>query len=119
MTKFLADENVPTEVVELARKSGLDITWIAEISPGIDDDVVLALAHADDRVLITFDKDFGEMAFRLGKKSIRGVLLLRPRLRDPQYLARFALAILTQPVTWEGHFCVAREGRIRLVPLPE
>jgi hypothetical protein len=52
MSKFLADENVPTEVVALARLNGLDITWIAEVSPGVDDDAVLGLAHADDRVLL-------------------------------------------------------------------
>ena len=78
MAKFLADENVPREVIDLARGNGLDITWVGELSPGIDDDVVLNLAYVDDRVLITFDKDFGEMAFRLGKQSSRGVLLLRP-----------------------------------------
>jgi hypothetical protein len=69
--------------------------------------------------LITFDKDFGEMAFLRGKASVHGVLLLRPRLRGPEYLARFVTAVLAQPVTWEGHFCVAREGRMRVVPMPE
>jgi predicted nuclease of predicted toxin-antitoxin system len=64
MRKFLADENVPVEVIEAARQNGLDITWIKEFSPGVDDDVVLALGHAEDCILITFDKDFGEMAFR-------------------------------------------------------
>lgn len=79
MAKFLADENLPRKVIDLARGNGLDITWVGESSPEIDDDVVLNLAYADDRVRITSDKDFGEMAFRRGKKSSRGVLLLRPR----------------------------------------
>ena len=119
MSQFLADENVPIEAVEAARQGGLDVAWIKEISPGADDESVLAMARAEDRVLITFDKDFGEMAFRQGKTSTPGVILLRPRLRDPDYLARFALAALTQPLTWEGCFCVAREGRLRVVPMPE
>jgi predicted nuclease of predicted toxin-antitoxin system len=119
MSKFLTAENVTVEVIEAARRSGFDVTWIKEFSPGVDDDAVLALGHAEDRVLITFDKDFGEMAFRQGKTSIPGVILLRPQLRDPDYLARFALAVLSQPVTWEGCFCVAREGRMRVVPMPE
>ena len=119
MSKFLANENVPIEVVEAARQSGLDVSWIKEVSAGADDDDVLALGSAEDRVLITFDKDFGEMAFRQGKTSIPGVILLRPQLRDPEYLARFTMAVLTQPLTWEGFFCVAREGRLRVVPMPE
>jgi predicted nuclease of predicted toxin-antitoxin system len=119
MSKFLAHENVPIEVVEAARQGGLDLTWIEEHSPGAEDDDVLALGRAEGRVLLTFDKDFGDMAFRQGKTSIAGVILLRPRLRDPDYLARFAMAVLMQPVIWEGHFCVARESRMRVVPLPE
>jgi hypothetical protein len=119
MAKFLANENVPPEVIEAVRQSGLEITWIKDISPGMDDDSVLELAYSEGRVLVTFDKDFGEMAFHRGKTSVHGVLLLRPRLRGPDYLARFVEAVLAQPITWEGHFCVAREGRIRVVPMPE
>ncbi len=42
MAKFLANENVPGEVVEAARQAGYDLAWIAESSPGADDDAVLA-----------------------------------------------------------------------------
>ncbi len=119
MTRFLADENVPLVVIGAFRLWGTDVSWVKEISPGIDDDAVLGLAHSEGRVLVTFDKDFGEMAFRLGKATVAGVLLLRPRLRGPEDLARFVAAVLAQPITWEGHFCVAREGRVRVVPMPE
>jgi len=63
MPKFLANENVPGEVVEAARQAGHDVAWIVERSPGAGDDAVLATALAESRVLVTFDKDFGEMAF--------------------------------------------------------
>lgn len=116
MSKFLANENVPGEVVEAAREAGHDLAWIAESSPGADDDGILATALADDRVLLTFDKDFGEMAFWQGKTATCGVLLLRPRVRSPSYLARFLLGVLGQSVTWEGNFCVAQEGKLRVVP---
>ncbi len=56
MAKFLANENVPGEVVEAARLAGHDLAWIAELSPGADDDDVLATALAQSRVLVTFDK---------------------------------------------------------------
>ena len=119
MPKFLADENVPGDAVEAARQAGHDLAWIAELSPSADDDAVLATSLADNRVLVTFDKDFGEMAFRQGKKATCGVVLLRPRLSTPDYLARFMVAVLGQAVNWEGNFSVAREGKLRVVPLPD
>ena len=118
MSKFLANENVPTEAVELARQNGLDLSWVTEIAPGADDEAVLALSLAEGRVLITFDKDFGDLAFYQGKQATCGVVLLRPRVRHPDYVAQFLLAVLTQPIAWEGHFSVAREGRMRVLPLP-
>jgi predicted nuclease of predicted toxin-antitoxin system len=118
MTKFLANENVPGEVVEAARLAGHDLAWIAESSPGVDDDAVLAAALAEGRVLITFDKDFGEMAFRQGKLATCGIILFRPHVRSPADVAQFLLGVLAQAVTWEGNFSVAQEGKLRMVPLP-
>jgi predicted nuclease of predicted toxin-antitoxin system len=118
MAKFLANENVPGEVVEAARLAGHEMAWIAELSAGADDDTVLATSLAEGRVLVTFDKDFGELAFRQGKDASCGVILLRPRLHDPDYVVRFTLTVLAQQVTWEGQFCVAQEGKLRVVPLP-
>ena len=97
MSKFLANENVPTEAVELARQNGLDIAWVKQIARGADDDAVLALSVAQGRVLVTFDKDFGEMAFRQGKTATCGVILLRPRLPSPDYLAQFMMTVLGLP----------------------
>jgi predicted nuclease of predicted toxin-antitoxin system len=119
MAKFLANENMPGAAIEAARQAGMDITWVRDISPGISDDAVLALSQAEGRVLLTFDKDFGEMAFEQGKTATSGVILLRPRLRSPEHVAQFTVALLTQPIDWEGNFCVAQEGRLRVVPMPD
>ena len=118
MAKLLADENVALDVVAALRADGHDVSSIKEVGPGSTDDVVLVRALAEDRVLLTFDKDFGELAFRLGQTATPGVILLRPRLRSPDYLVRFARAVLAQGHTWQGHFTVAEEGRLRIVPLP-
>jgi predicted nuclease of predicted toxin-antitoxin system len=119
MPKFLADENVPGDAVEAAREAGYDLAWIKESSPSADDDAVLATSLAESRVLVTFDKDFGEMAFRQGKTATCGVVLLRPRLRSPDHLARFMVTVLGQAISWEGNFSVAQEGKLRVVPLPD
>jgi len=118
MARFLANENVPGEVVEAARRAGHDMAWMSELSPGAADDDVLAMSLAENRVLVTFDKDFGEMVFRRGQTATCGLILLRPRLQSPAYLCRFALGVLGQPLAWAGHFSVAHEGRLRTVVLP-
>jgi hypothetical protein len=118
MPGFLANENMPGEAVRATRAAGLFVAWVREESPGISDDEVLAASLTRDLVLVTFDKDFGEMAFRSGADGTRGVILLRPKLRSPEYPARFTVEVLSRPVEWGGHFAVAQEGRLRLVPLP-
>jgi hypothetical protein len=61
-------------------------------------------------VLLTFDKDFGKLAFRMGRRASCGIILFRPSLRSPEYLSRFISAVLSEPVVWEDHFSVATEG---------
>jgi len=119
MPKYLANENVPAQVIEAARQAGHDLAWIVELSPGADDDAVLAAALAESRVLLTLDKDFGEMAFRQGKSATCGVILFRLRVRSPAYVARFVLNVLAQEAKWEGSYSVAQEGKLRIVPLGE
>jgi predicted nuclease of predicted toxin-antitoxin system len=118
MAKFLANENVPVEAVQAARQQGHDLEAVGEIEPGASDDVVLDRARTSGRVLVTFDKDFGNLVFRGGRRRSRGVVLLRPRLRSPDYLARFLLDVLAQRSQWEGYFSVAQEGKLRVVRLP-
>src|SRR2546423_1056645 len=77
MARFLANENAPREAVLAARAAGLDVTWMVELQPGAGDEIVLALAQREDRVLVTFDKDFGELVFRHGRAGSPGVILLR------------------------------------------
>ena len=55
---FLADENFPLDAVAALRQLGHDVVWIRTDSPGVIDEVVLARAIAENRVLLTFDKDF-------------------------------------------------------------
>jgi predicted nuclease of predicted toxin-antitoxin system len=120
MAKFLANENVPADAVSAAQAAGIDLVWVRDTMPGVTDDVVLAAAAAvaDNRVLVTFDKDFGDLVFDRGRTASPGVVLLRPRLRSPVFVAQFTVTVLSQPVAWEGNFCVAQEGRLRVVPLP-
>jgi predicted nuclease of predicted toxin-antitoxin system len=116
--RLLANENVPAPAVEALTAAGHDVVWIRTASPGVTDRVVLERAVAEQRVLLTFDKDFGELAFRFGLPAICGVVLFRIRLRSPQDVARFAVATLGRDWDWVGHFSVVEEGRVRSLPLP-
>jgi len=118
VAKLLANENVPSRVIIALRGDGHDVSCIQEIGPGSTDEQVLQIARNEDRVLLTFDKDFGELAFRLGRIATPGVILLRPRLASPEYLAKFARGVLSQELRWQEHFAVAEEGRVRILPLP-
>lgn len=70
--RLLANENFPTSSVDLLRRAQHDVSSIAEESPGIKDDAVLARAVQQERLILTFDRDYGELIFRRGHAPHRG-----------------------------------------------
>jgi predicted nuclease of predicted toxin-antitoxin system len=115
---FLADENFPRPAVEALRHAGLDVLWIAEANPGAPDDEVLALCISTGRVLLTFDKDFGELAYRRGRSAPCGIVLFRVTPQSPDEIAAIALSAIQSQRPWKGHFSVITRQRIRMRPLP-
>ena len=87
MTKLLADENVPIEAVKALKRKGVDIISVIEFSVGLTDREVLDLANREDRILVTFDKDFGELIVRK-KARVKGLILLRSTSKSPRQIAR-------------------------------
>ncbi|MBN1136284.1 MAG: DUF5615 family PIN-like protein [Anaerolineae bacterium] len=61
--RILANENFPGEAVDALRNGGHDVAWVRTDAPGSTDTAVLARAQAESRVLVTMDKDFGEVYF--------------------------------------------------------
>jgi len=74
--KFVADECCDAGLVSLLRSEGHDAAYVKEFRPGALDKEVLEKAFAEERILITEDKDFGELIYRL-KKPAYAVVLLR------------------------------------------
>ena len=74
--KFLADEGVDFPVVQRLRTDGHEVLYVAEMDPGISDEEVLAAANEKNALLLTADKDFGEIVYRQ-KRIIPGVILIR------------------------------------------
>lgn len=61
--RFLANENFPLPSVRLLRSAGHDVLSITEESPGISDDRILTRAVAEERIILTFDRDYGELIY--------------------------------------------------------
>ena len=80
----------------------------------------LGACQREGRVVVTFDKDFGELAFRLGVAASVGVVLFRITLKSPDHAARAAVAAFASRsrTDWSGHFAVVEDDRIRLRALP-
>ena len=74
--KLVADESVDGPTVEHLRRNGHDVIYVAELEPGIEDPDVLSFARRKQALLLTADKDFGELVFRVRERHA-GVLLLR------------------------------------------
>jgi len=75
--KFLANENVPLKSVNYLLSKGFDIKAISIFSPGITDREVMEIAIAEQRTIITFDRDYGELIFKNDYRPGAGVILLR------------------------------------------
>ncbi|MBI3361521.1 MAG: DUF5615 family PIN-like protein [Chloroflexi bacterium] len=117
--RLLANENFPGDAVAALREAGHDVAWARIDAPGLDDQAVLARAQAEDRLLVTFDKDFGELAFRTRLPATSGIILFRISAPSPEVVARVAVQALANRSDWAGHFAVIEDDRIRMTPLPK
>lgn len=114
--KLLADEGVEAQTVERLCRDGHDVGYVAELAPGITDDEVLSRANREGRVLVTVDKDFGELVFRLGRIST-GVLLVRlSGLAADEKAALVAEALREHGEQMSEAFTVITPGLVRIRP---
>ena len=104
-------------MVAALRAAGHDVRYVLETDKGADDEAVLALSCAQDRILVTEDKDFGELAIRHGR-TVPGLILLRfsPDRRHLKAGALLAL-LVSHGDQLAGHFAVVEENSVRLRPL--
>jgi len=75
--KLLANENFPLDSVKLLRKLVYDIISIGEDRPSISDFEVMKIAIDEKRLILTFDRDYGELIFKHNLKPNEGVIYLR------------------------------------------
>ena len=116
--RILADENIGGRVVGALRSAGYDVISVKEQFPGIRDTDVLRIAHEEQRLIITQDRDFGELAVRLGLPASSGVLLIRIDRGLPHDDAERIVTVVRSRADWSGHFSVVDDERTRMRPLP-
>lgn len=117
--RFLADESVDMAVVRALRLAGYHVRAIVEALPGASDEEVAALALADDRILLTEDRDFGRLIYA-EMQGTRGVIYMRYPARARSALARDVAELVGQEAErLTGCFTVMQPGQTRISRLPE
>jgi predicted nuclease of predicted toxin-antitoxin system len=114
---FLDNENFPGDAVTALKSAGHDIVWVRTAAPGSKDEDILAWAVRESRVVLTFDKDFGELAWRAGLPASSGVVLFRLPMPPAAGVGAVLAARIVERTDWAGHFSVIEPGRIRMRPL--
>lgn len=115
---FIADENFPLPSVRKLQSAGHDVVAVITTSPGVADKVILARAAEESRIVLTFDRDFGELVFRLRLPPPSGVVYFRFDPITPTEPAEYLLRLIAQgDLELERHFTVADRKQVRQRPL--
>ena len=115
--RFFADECCDIGIVASLRNEGHDVLYILEEEPGLPDEVVLQRAYVERRILLTEDKDFGELVYRL-RKPATGIVLIRISVEQRQSKwPRLKKLIDKYADRLPGHFVVLNIDKFRFRPL--
>ena len=114
MLKFLLNVGVGQKVFEFLQAEGFDASSIIALDATMPDNDILEIANREERMVVTMDKDFGELVYR-NKLAHFGVFLLR--LEDATGDEK--VAVIRQILEgyadlMPGKFCVYKNGRLRI-----
>lgn len=117
--RLLTNENIGKTAVALLRASNHDVLSVKESMSGSTDEEILQRAVAEQRVVVTFDKDFGELAFRARLPATCGVILFRFAQRGREADASRIAQVISSRTDWAGAFWIVTESQIKRRSLPE
>jgi len=114
---IVADENVPPVVIARLRAEGHRVVAIADVGSGMRDEQVLATASVGRFILLTHDRDFGELA--VGRNvPVAGVILLETeRLSLSAQVQQISECLAEANRQWAGFYSVIEPARVRQRPL--
>jgi predicted nuclease of predicted toxin-antitoxin system len=115
--RYLANENFPAGVVQWLIGQGHDVVHAADTLVGEADTVILQSALAQDRVLLTFDHDFGELVFRHKHPPAPGIVMFRLHQLPPHTIVTTLEQFFGGKPTVRGFFTVVSPGQYRQTAL--
>lgn len=118
MLRILANENVPAPVIRGLRALGHEVASLAEDSPGASDRAVVERAQSEHRLVVTFDLDFGELAFRWRLPAQCGIVIFRLTGADPSADNQRAIGAMQSRGDWTGQLSIVEDDRVRTRALP-
>lgn len=117
MLKFLVDNSSGKKLANALKDKKYDVIYVGDDFPFAEDEEILKIAEKQDRILITNDKDFGELIFRYRKPS-SGVILLRLKIDFPDNRTKILLTLIKKLGTkLKKKFIVASEDKFRIKEL--
>lgn len=112
--KFLANENFPLPSTKLLRELGFDVKSIAEEMFGISDNEVIIVAQSEQRIILTFDSDYGEIIYRHGLDNPPPVIYFRDKGLEPLFAGRILQHLISNTeISIENAFTVVDAKNIR------
>lgn len=116
--KFLADENFPFDSISLLSANEYEIRKAAINFQGKPDNFILKEASLADEIILTFDKDFGELIFKTLMKNCSGVILFRLEHYLPVTPGEMLLKFLQEKqIDFKNNLTVIDENKIRQRPI--
>ena len=117
--KFIADVNVEKAIVDYLLEEGYDVKWIPDYNREMLDEDLLELAKVEGRILITNDKDFGEIVF-LQKSLSLGIILLRIKGQKVEVKLKLIKELFKNYRNkLLNNFVIITDKKLRFIPLED
>ncbi|MFB6100577.1 MAG: DUF5615 family PIN-like protein [Candidatus Nanohalobium sp.] len=111
--KFIVDESTGKSIADFLEEGGYDTVFVGAEMKSASDSEIMERALEEKRIIVTNDKDFGELTIREGRDA-EGILLLRLQLETPENKKKVLENILeNHGDKIEGNLVIAREDQIK------
>ncbi|MBM2815599.1 MAG: hypothetical protein HW421_2361 [Ignavibacteria bacterium] len=112
--KFLANENFPEPSILILKVKGFEVFNIRENCPGIPDEEVIELAQKNEMIILTFDRDYGEIIYKYSMKNPPAVIYFRNKGQEPDFAGNTLISLMdTKHINFENKFTVIEKNNIR------
>lgn len=114
VVKFLANQNIPRQSIQLLRQYEYEVYSISESALGVSDIKVIEIAQKSNLIILTFDKDYGDIIFKKGNPNPPAVIFFRDKGLNPMFAGKILLSIIAAGIIeFQNHFTVVEKDSIR------